>query len=248
MLEWNHEDPSSFLGNEEERLSVARKIRDEIKLNIQSFVDKHILVELNAQSEQLKWESTIDPVGYQLSTRNQLLNVTASRSDFGQDQVLSQAAWIESLVNLLMMEFGTSMLSLLEQTSFSKDQLIGWMYSIVKQAGLHATQSMSVHQFESILHSQYEKNQTHVRIMTYSLSNMLNQQILVDVLMKAIQDKRTIIWLGKEDAGVLVGAEGDELGPQRLQVLRNGIIEAKSISEWLTLSSENDALMIVERK
>lgn len=160
----------------------------------------------------------------------------------------NQAAWIEALVNLLWLEFEPSMLSASDQSEFTQTQLMGWIRTFYKRASLNPTIPMDIRQFETLLHAHYETNQSHVRLMTHSLSNMLNQQVLVDTLMKAIQDKRTIIWLGKEDAGVLVGVEGDELGPQSLQVLCKGIIETKSIKECLDLSNENDVLMIVERK
>ena len=151
-------------------------------------------------------------------------------------------------MNLLWLEFGPAMLREIDQSELTQTQLMGWMRTFYKRAGLKPTIPMVIRQFEALLHAHYEANQSHVRLMAHSLSNMLNQQVLVDTLMKAIQDKRTIIWLGKEDAGVLIGVEGDELGPQRLQVLCKGIIETKSIKEWLDLSNENDVLMIVERK
>lgn len=247
-LEWNHEDPASFIGDEEERLIEARRIRDEIKHNVQAFVDEHILNELNAQAENLRWENTMDPVGYQLSSQDRLEGIRASRVWLSQDVVSSQAAWMEALVNLLVLEFGTSMLSQLDQVDFTDKQVLGWMRSMIKQAGLRSTQAMDVRQFESILHAQYDKHQSHVRVMTYSLNNMLNPQVLVDVLMKAIQNQRIVLWLGKEDAGVLLGVEGDEQGPETLKVLHNGTIESKSINDWLSLSNDNDSLMIVERK
>lgn len=254
-LEWNHEDPASFTGEEVERLDAARKIRDEIKANVQSFVDAYLLSKVRGKVSNLQWIPIQVPVGFRLSS--ELLNIGASnqadiigvsRTWLEDKSYTNQAAWIEALVNLLWLEFGPSMLNTINQDGFTQAQLIGWMRSLYKRAGLNPTLPMDTRQFEALLHAQYEANQSHVRLMAYSLSNMLNQQVLVDTLIKAIQDKRTIIWLGKEDAGVLVGVEGDELGPQSLQVLRNGIIEVKSIREWLTLSSENDLLMIVERK
>lgn len=254
-LEWNHEDPASFTGEEDERLDAARKIRDEIKTNVQNFVDAYLLSEVRGKVSDLQWIPTQVPLGFYLSSqslngteRNQSNILGVSRTWLEDKTHTNQAAWIEALTNLLWLEFGPSMLNAINQDGFTQAQLIGWMHSLYKRASLNPTLPMDTRQFEALLHAQYEANQSHVRLMAYSLSNMLNQQVLVDTLMKAIQDKRTIIWLGKEDAGVLVGVEGDELGPQSLQVLRNGIIEVKSIREWLTLSSENDFLMIVERK
>lgn len=254
-LEWNHEDPASFTGEEGERLDAARKIRDEIKTNVQSFVDVYLLSEVRGKVSDLQWIPTQEPIGFRLSS--QLLDIDASnqanikgvsRAWLEDKSYTNQAAWIEALMNLLWLEFGPAMLREIDQSEFTQTQLMGWMRTFYKHAGMNPTLPMDIRQFEALLHAHYEANQSHVRLMAHSLSNMLNQQVLVDTLMKAIQDKRYIIWLGKEDAGVLIGVEGDELGPQRLQVLRNGIIEAKSISEWLTLSNENDSLMIVERK
>lgn len=219
-----------------------------VQQNIQSFVEEHILGELIAQADEVLWESTLNPVGYKLSSRICLESIRATRAWLRQDIALGQTAWIEALVNFLIMEFGSSMLELLEQTEFTEKQLIAWMRSMIRKTGLQSTQTIDVHQFESILHSQYEKNQTQVRVMTYSLSNMFHQQILVDVLMKAIQNKRYVIWLRKEDAAVLVGIVREDLGPHTLQVIRNRNIKSKSITEWLSLSNENDVLMIVERK
>ena len=254
-LEWNHEDPASFSGEKDERLDAARKIRDEIKTNVQNFVDAYLLSEVRGKVSDLQWIPTQVPIGFYLSSqslngteRNQSNILGVSRTWLEDKTYTNQAAWIEALTNLLWLEFGPSMLNTINQDGFTQAQLMGWMRSLYKRASLNPTLPMDTRQFEALLHAQYEANQSHVRLMAYSLSNMLNQQVLVDTLMKAIQDKRTIIWLGKEDAGVLVGVEGDELGPQMLQVLRNGIIESKSITGWLTLSSENDFLMIVERK
>jgi len=68
------------------------------------------------------------------------------------------------------------------------------------------------------------------------------------MLMKAIQDKRLIIWLGHEDAGILLGLDGNEQGPLNLHVLRKGQIESRSIAEWISQASEQDALVLLERK
>lgn len=254
-LEWNHEDPASFTGEEDERLEAARKIRDEIKANIQNFVDMYLLSEVRGKITDLHWVPTQELVGFRLDSHslklieNNALNIQGVSRTWLEDKTYTnQAAWIEAIVNLLWLEFGPSMLSELNQEEFTQAQFVGWMRSLYKQAGLNPALPMDVRQFEALLHANYEANQSHVRLMSYSLNNMLNQQVIVDTLMKAIQEKRTIIWLGKEDAGVLIGIEGDDQGPQRLQVLRNGAIETKLISEWLTLSSEQDVLMLVERK
>lgn len=87
-LEWNHEDPAAFAGDEEDRLRAARKIRDEIKLNIQLFVEEHILSELVAQTDEVQWESTLNPVGYKLSSSIRLESMSAARAWLSQDIVL----------------------------------------------------------------------------------------------------------------------------------------------------------------
>ena len=40
-LHWDLEDPAKFIGSEEERLQKFREIRDQIKLNIQSWIEAH---------------------------------------------------------------------------------------------------------------------------------------------------------------------------------------------------------------
>jgi len=40
-LHWDLEDPAKFIGSEEEKLQKFREIRDQIKLNIQSWIEAH---------------------------------------------------------------------------------------------------------------------------------------------------------------------------------------------------------------
>jgi arsenate reductase (thioredoxin) len=40
-LHWDLEDPAKFIGSEEEKLQKFREIRDQIKLNIQSWIKAH---------------------------------------------------------------------------------------------------------------------------------------------------------------------------------------------------------------
>jgi arsenate reductase len=249
-LEWNHEDPASFTGSEEDRLNAARKIRDDIKNNVQRFVDGILLSEVRAKADELSWIPTQDPVGYRLSSilHETKSEIGVSRSWLKDSNYIKQVAWIEALVNLLYLEFGKSMLSELHQERFTSDQLEGWMRTIIRRAALNPAKPMDVRQFESILHAQYEVNQSHVRLMTHTLQHVQTQQVLVDMLMKAIQDKRLIIWLGHEDAGILLGLDGNEQGPLNLHVLRKGQIESRSIAEWISQASEQDALVLLERK
>ena len=40
-LHWDLEDPAKFIGSEEEKLQKFREIRDQIRLNIQSWIEAH---------------------------------------------------------------------------------------------------------------------------------------------------------------------------------------------------------------
>ena len=249
-LEWNHEDPASFTGSEEDRLSAARKIRDDIKKNVQDFVDGILLSEVRAKSDDLNWMPTQDPVGYRLSSilHESEEEIGVSRSWLNDSNYMKQAGWIEALVNLFYLEFGKAMISELKQETFTQAQLEGWMRTIIKHVGLNPAKTIDIHQFENIVHAHYEANLKHVRLMTHSLNYVQTQQVLVDMLMKAIQDKRLVIWLGHEDAGILVGVDGNEDGPLNLHVLRKGQIESRSITDWISQASEHDALVLLERK
>ncbi|MCX6146392.1 MAG: arsenate reductase ArsC [Candidatus Kapabacteria bacterium] len=40
-LHWSFDDPSSFIGNQEEKLEKTREVRDQIKLKIQDFIENY---------------------------------------------------------------------------------------------------------------------------------------------------------------------------------------------------------------
>lgn len=65
IINWNHEDPSSYEGNKEERLRQVAEIREEIRANVLDFVQYHLMDELEfstSQHEQLTLKEKLNEI------------------------------------------------------------------------------------------------------------------------------------------------------------------------------------------
>ena len=126
VLNWNHEDPASYNGNDEERLLAARRIRDQIKHDVQYFINEHILgfsSVLWPNSSNICVERSREDLNekFLLSFKNKLKNritndLGANRSLLKDSLDLHNGAWLESLANFWLIYFEDILLDQLNQT------------------------------------------------------------------------------------------------------------------------------------
>ena len=250
VFEWNHEDPAALIGSDEERLNAARKIRDDIKANIQAFIDDNILMEIPTEVQVPVWQTLEEKGAYHLTSQLDLLrSEEVTNIGIMRDWIPNpfHAAQLEAITNQFLMDFGGSMLSQRNQATFTQTQVRGLTKSVQRAAQIDRLGELNTKAMESILHQLYESKRAHIRLISHSLRQFQTVQVLLDTLIKAIETKRLLLWFNDQDAAAIVGIESLDPIERSIQLLRNGKLESVSLQVWFRGFSDKDYLIISDR-
>lgn len=257
VLDWNHEDPSKYAGNKNERLAQARILRDEIKHNVEEMVNRELLQSVSFKSLDLVplefitsifKQSVILDIGHLkvVDSKNHTISIGVLDSMFDNPRFKLESYASPAITNWLLAIYGKSMLSTFSFPAFDASHLAGLLNKVVEYVQFKPT-DIGLNLTECIQNFAYDK-EFNVKSKYRSVRNdeELNIDIWVDFIFQTLSEKTPLLLVGQSNAYIVYGIEKtDHASGYSLFVLNDGKKEKIDLIEWKN-STNNASLMKID--
>lgn len=241
VLDWNHEDPSQYSGSKEERLVQARKLRDEIKHNVEEMIRRELLQATNFKALE---KSVIKYITYKLNEKvildieklsvmddREVLTLGVSDAMFDHPRFKLEAYTSAAFANWILLMYGESMLKTNNLKAFSPTHLRGLLNNLVDYMKF-SPNDIGLNVTACIQNYAYEKGfnvKTHYRSVRSGETLMLESW--KEFAFNSLNEKVPLILIGQSDAHLVYGVEADS--DLIFDVLVDGRMDQIKVSDWI---------------
>lgn len=256
VLNWNHEDPASYVGNEEERLTKAREIRNQIKENVEHFINEQILGVISASCTNITnfyERKTEGNRGIQILALNNE-SFTTKFSELGVDRswllepmIVHNGAWLETLANIWLIYFSEDILKNLNQTQFTREQLTGLMKYFYRLYPFNTDIRLQITKFALFACSLFEKKGLDLKIRERTISNHEDKLQIEHFIQDAVKDNSVLFWITSMfNSGIIIGYEINLSKIEFIYILAENSIEKVDFMKWFEMNQEGTQLIALK--
>jgi arsenate reductase len=257
VINWNHEDPSQYQGNKEERLIQARILRDEIRRNVEEMVNRELLLSADFKSlvqgpfefiTSIPKQSAILDIEHLkvVDSMNHTISYGVLDSMFDNPRFKLESYTSSAITNWLLLIYAKSMLKAFNLSAFNVSHLTGLLNRIAEVVQFNPS-DIGLNLTECIQNFAYDK-EINVKCKYRSVRNdeEINIELWFDFILHTLSEKTPLILVGQSSANLVYGIEKtDHSSGYRLLVLNDGKKEKIDLIEWKT-STNNACLMKIE--
>ncbi len=256
QIDWNHEDPSAFLGSKAERLDQVRVIREDIKKNIMAFIEYHQLKDFDfSRAASIKdKQSLLNDAKHSLSIDHLVVKynekefVGASTSLFKQKERIQHGQSVVAATNLILFDYAESIKREYNVEYLTSNQVLGLMDQLwdilypVKQGKISLQAFIQgLESFESIKHINYSIN---YRTIEPNTSSKYRESV-IEYITQALSKKRPVAYLSQtlsdntsnQWSWVIVFKIEDS--GKKVSVIDNGSVHVIDLTDWF---NQKDAI------
>jgi len=244
VINWNHEDPSQYAGDKNERLTQARILRDEIKRNVVEMVNRELLLSANFNSldqgplefiTSIPKQSVILDIEHLkvVDSMNHTISYGVLDSMFDNPRFKLESYASPAITNWLLLIYAKSILKAFNLSAFSVSHLNGLLNSIAEFVKLKPN-DIGLSLAECIQDFAYDK-EFNVKCKYRSVRNdeELNIEVWYDFILHTLSEKMPLILVGQSSANLVYGIEKmDHSSGYGLLVLNDGKKEKIDLIEW----------------
>lgn len=257
VINWNHEDPSQYGGDKNERLTQARLLRDEIKHNVEEMVNRELLLSANFKSldqgpfefiTSIPKQSAILDIEHLkvVGNMNHLISYGVLDTMFDNPRSKLESYASPAIANWLLLIYAKSMLKTFNLSVFNVSHLTG-LLNRVAEVVQFIPNDIGLNLTECIQNLAYDK-EFNIKCKYRSVRNdeELNTELWIDFIFHTLSEKTPLILVGQSCANLVYGIEKtDHASGYSLLVLNDGKKEKIDLVEWKQ-STHNACLMKIE--
>lgn len=254
VINWNHEDPSQYGGDKNERLTQARLLRDEIKHNVEEMVNRELLLSANFKSldqgpfefiTSIPKQSAILDIEHLkvVDSMNHTISYGVLDSMFDNPRFKLESYASPAITNWLLFIYAKSMLKAFNLSAFNVSHLMGLLNKVVEYVKFNPI-DIGLNLTECIQSFAYDK-EFNIKSKFRSVRNdeEINIELWFDFILHTLSEKTALILVGQSSANLVYGIEKtDHSSGYTLFVLNDGKKEKIDLVEWKR-STNNACLM-----
>jgi arsenate reductase (thioredoxin) len=257
IIDWNHEDPSQYTGNKNERLVQARLLRDEIKHNVEEMVNRELLQSAHFKSLDQGPFELITSIPKQrvildiehlkvMDSLNHTISYGVLDSMFDNPRFKLESYASPAITNWLLLIYAKSLLKTFNISVFSSSHLTGLLNNVAEYIKFSPS-DIGLNLTECIQNFAYDKEfNIKCKFQSVRKDEELHMELWFDYIFHTLSEKTPLILIGQSSANLVYGIEKiDHASGYSLLVLNNGTKEEIDLVEWKRSTNNACLLKIV---